>query len=369
MSNVINPYVFGGVQPPVRSVEQVDITIGEATTATTNLTKGQNYAKCVPFITARDGGPGYLDGMNYACINCEVYDNGGTAAVRVQRNTNHGASDFEVTVFVVEFGDDISVQKISHGGAGTSWTAACTAVNQNHAFVLAYGRCDGTHDDNDDKHVKVEFNSDTELGFSRYASDGTYTGFAYIIEDATEGAHFSVQTVSDTSANSGVANKDKTLSTAVDMDTTMLLVSFRVDSGSASATYAAFAPRLHNATTVRLAHQNTSGTDDLDVHGFVVEWVDGTTVQRGVFNETSGTSAGTENKDITIAEVDLARTIARPVRHNTGPLWSGSSASGAEDEVLYRFQLTSTTNLRLQKQNTSTAAPNYVPWEVIEFAD
>lgn len=352
----------GGV---ANSVELAEGSMGAAETSITiDLAQGQDWSKCVPFLTLVYDGNAFDDAMDHSCFSCEVFDNSGTAAVRVQRGA--GLTNFSVSVYVyvVEFSADIGVQKLSFSSSGASWTAACTAVNLDHAFVIASARNDTNDDDNHARHVQVGFNSTTEVGFARYAATGTFTGFAYVVEDLTAGDHFSVQAVDATYASA--TNNDETIE-AVDIGATMLLTTHRANSSTGATNSSYLRPTLVNNTTLRIT---TITGVTVGVTTFVVTWADGTVVQSGVEEFASpATGTGVENRDITIGSVDPTKSIALPAKQDIGMRLSADvDASSSIEEWASAFFLTSPTNLRVSWKNDPIALDHDVVWQVVSFA-
>jgi len=219
----------GGSVGCVVSVERVDFTLSGTTTSTNDLTKGQDYTQCVPFATRqRDSVTSNANSDDYTanCVDVEIWDNSGTAAVRVTRTS--GLDDSVITVYVVEFSSDINVQQGSVSsitGTGTDVTIA--SVDQTKAFALFYyQRSGGQVDAHDSAAVRSYFSSDTVLRLNRAATaDGEFSGHWYVIEDT--GSNWDVQsgtislTASDTTATDSInsVNMAKTF-TIASMETT-----------------------------------------------------------------------------------------------------------------------------------------------------
>lgn len=172
----------------VKSVEYLEIALPNDLAVSVNLTKSQNFANCVPFFTVNLTGA--VDDIIERRYTEVILESG----PKVTARRDGGSGDALVGVFVVEFDTtgNISVQQGTFTMTGTLTTAAITdVVDITKAFVVISYRQSSTVDDFDAGCVKVEFNSTTELGFSRIASDGTTEGRYFIV--ATSGTDFSVQ--------------------------------------------------------------------------------------------------------------------------------------------------------------------------------
>ncbi len=361
----------GPVGGAVVSVEEVTVS-AFGTTATVNLTKGQDDTQCVPFYTQRHGAYTGDSDADTLLIQVEIIDNGGTAAIKLERVV--ATVTLAVTVYVVEFNSDITIQKIAHASVGASdvaWVASCTAVDQSKAFLLYSGKtsaASGT-DDVDDMFIRVFFNSDTQIAIQRDygAPEVGITGFVYVVED-TSGSHFDVQVVSQT-----ITTVNQTVDAvidSIDMATTMIIASTSSERNSglgAQLDDVSILVRLLDATHVRMVANNF----DCRIIVFVVTWKDGTSVQRGTKSIVTGTGIVLKSYAVPITLVDFDFSMVNPTwqsshgysaqmvtgggfsQHQPCKLQTKLDADG-EGFTVYQFNGTTNYNITL-------------PWEVTEF--
>ncbi len=361
----------GAVARAVVSVEHVTVSFASTdVTQTVNLTMGQDESQCVPFASARNSATlstfSQLD-LTQIGVSVEVYNNGGTAALRLQRIT-HGSRSIVVKVEVVEFSSGVTVQRgTSSYTTLLTGTASITAVDLSKAFLVftARGSASASRAPKD-AFVRGQFNSTTQLGFDRNndvsAPADDVTVWYYVVED-TDGALFDVQTVS-ISQGSGVTTTNTTIS-SVDMSASIVVASANGAAASAGLNSEGYS-YLQSATNVRTIRTNsTTNTDD---HvAYVIEFLDGTTVQRGIRTTNTGTAGDADRSEtVAITTVDTTKSIAkwtecsRTVRSGRNVIYNGSNvhsleitAGGASITIAYR--------------GSGTASEVEAAWEVVTF--
>lgn len=292
------------------SVETVEITLdGSTTTDTVNLTLGQNYAQCVPFVTWRGNDTGDWNEVAKGSIDVKIIDNSGTAAIKVERYESTGGMSVFITAYILELNDDFNVQQISYGNplSGQNFTVACTAVDTDHTFLLEYARrtIGGTAALTDEYSAKVTFNSSTQVQFTRQDADNSMVGTLYVVEDGTGGDHFSVQTASSSQTNTGTYDVSIT---AIDKDTSFIIGTYSTNDVGVAEDFA-FTCELLDDDTVRFVVRGDNG-DNRDMHAQVVTWLDETvSVQHVSDNYVCDTTENAETNNVSITTVDEDNSI------------------------------------------------------------
>ncbi len=359
--------LLGGPTPAeavtyVKSVEYVEIAIGNAaTTASANLTKGQITANCVPFASMMTSG---VDGQ-FDQFFSDVFFQAGPTRVTVQRSTAGGA--LSVGVFVVEF--DPAFVNVQQGtfalpAASATTTAAITAVTLTKAALVSYYRHGAVTNNWTDYAIAGRFSLTTQLSWQRNTSAGAVSGHYYVFE--ARNTEFSVQAVSFAIGNNATSANQAI--TAVDMDKTMVIASYRtalVSSANENGQIGVFLANPTTLTAQRTFEVNPSSTID-DVRAFVVQFDDNVRVQRGVLNYADADT----QQNAAIRLVDLASTM----------VWNGSSigpgtteneatALSNGDTAFQRLKLTSATNVRGDRDGTcaATDCQGIGHFEVVEF--
>jgi len=290
----------------VVSVERIDITLtGGTATGASDLSKGQDESKCVPFATFQHNATSNANSDDYTGNQAEVeiYDNAGTAAVRITRT---GTGDPLVyTIYVVEYGSDVNVQRgtvNSVTGTGTTVTGL-TAVTMAKAFVLFYYQhSGGDADAHDSAAVSSQLASTTTIDLTRSSSaDGDFSGWWYVVEDTASNWDVQRGTVqlgtAATSANSSAF-------TAVTMAKTFVIASQRNNQADDDVGSGSCHVDLNATTTVRA--RRTQSTATIDVEFQVVEFDSG-----GAENVYRGDlSFGTGDTQLTASHTTVSSTFS-----------------------------------------------------------
>lgn len=210
----------------VRSVEDTgDISITGATEVTFSLTKGQDEANCIPFLTIRADSS--VANSDDRMVKCRIFDSSGTPTVGVIRD---GAAGTVVArVFVVEMDPNVvTVQQGTWSMTGTNTVtkqAIDTVGDVDKAFVISTYSCDITSDTYGPINYNVKFNSVTEIEFKRSeATTNVATGTWFVVH--TTGTDFSVQhdTITFAAADE---TKEVTLGTTVTANRTFIYATRR----------------------------------------------------------------------------------------------------------------------------------------------
>ena len=349
--------------PYVKSVEYVEIPIGNlATTATVNLTKGQVVANCVPFASMMTSG---VDDQFDQFFTDVFFQAAPPARVTAQRFTAGGT--LSVGVFVVEF--DPAYVNVRQGpfamGAGTATTtAAIPATTLTKAALVSYYQHGAVTNSWTDYAIAGWFSAGNQLMWQRNFSAGAVSGHYYVFE--ARNTEFSVQAVSFGIANNATSANQAI--TAVDMDKTMVIASYRTAYSTFDNEDGQIGVFLANPTTLtaqRTFETGASSTID-DIRAFVVQWGDNVRVQRGVLNYADADTFQTA----TIRAVDLASTM----------VWNGSSigpgtmenettTASNGDTAFQRLKLTNATTVRGDRDGTcaATDCQGIGHFEVVEW--
>lgn len=309
--------VSSSIPAAVLSVEKISVTLVHQTPQTINLTKGQNHANCVPFVSFRP--------LADPTANCDLVrmqptptmiDNGGTAAIVVQHlpaNTN-AIPNLQVLIDIVEFNPDvIKVQQGSFQNFTTNTYVNTInlpepVADTSKCFSVGYQRAnDGG---NTGPRYSQMWNSvntvNTIIFHSWYVNSSTdRAGSWYVVEDISENNdYFNTQLFF---MNLATGTQGDVSITPVDLTKSMLVGNFVCNSGSLD-------PRTMSSTTWFSSDSNirtvriNSNTSNVGGQGYVVEWKDSTTVQH--FNNITEAQNGSLTTDTTIEEVDANNSTA-----------------------------------------------------------
>lgn len=339
----------------VVSVERFTITLSSGTSSNSaTLTKSQTTANCIPFFTKRMTTGASTDD-DWAESNVDCYFSGSTVVVETVDNTPRVCV---VDVAVVEFdGTSVEVQQgtYSMGTSATSTTATITAVTLADAFAIAPHKQTATIFVNAGATVRTQFNSTTQLGFSRGGTGGTINGHWYVAE-ATSG-DFSVQT-SDITVT-GTSNTGTI--TSVTTGKTFLVGSYTADSGTADDNADIPYLELTNATTITLDRVASGGTIVATV--FAISFTGNEVVQRGILVQSSSTAS----EDLDITTVDLTVAMAwTPATQSFKNASAGGSSSNKNGDVQVGISFVDNDTIRFQHL-TDGNEPMDISWEVIEW--
>jgi hypothetical protein len=354
----------------VKSVERVTID-WDATSepVTQNLSKSQNYARCVPFFTKRLVSGSLADDWRERTMKVEMISNAGTPAVRVSAAGKTDADDHRIECYVVEFETNITVQQVDADISDTSTSANITITDvgtQASAFFLySYQYTHGSAQDRADYAcVRPVWNgaSTTSVTIERTGSTGTIDGMLYVI--SCDNSEFSVQ-----HRDISIAATDETTNdtiTASPMGTTFLVTHFRSSEVEDDPLDWSFVANLTSTTNVRVRRSIAGASNAAANVGVQVvtalggQW----SVLRGDFTTTSNLTETT-----TISAVDLNRAIVKTGTHEAGLNSLGTSDLAAGtiiDEVGPAAYLSSNNQITWVRESVSETG-NTIPYEVIQF--
>lgn len=352
------------------SVEQVDVTI-DATLepVTTNLTKGQDETKCVPFYSQYNLAP-ITDQHQDHLAEVEIIDNAGTAAVRVSASARADNDDTVFRIFIIEFAASINVQQIAVTFDPASVNVAITDVgSQADAFLLysyQHTNPSSSDDDWDAGAVQCRFNgaATNSVTLSRRDGTGNMNGTLYVVDcDSAEWIvdHREI----DVTTATDVVGTD-TISATVEADT-FLIHSYETSEISDDLRDGAWQADLQNTTTVRVRRTIAATPDATSTHSIAVvecqnnEW----DVQR---NDVLTLNAVATTDSITA--IDQTRSFIIP-QHCYGFISCGrdDETNGARiDDNMYGADFSADDTVRFTKKGTDST-DDIVSYEVIQFAE
>jgi hypothetical protein len=347
----------------VVSVERVDLTIADAgTTDTADLTKGQDEAKCVPFATFQHNADANGDSDNYSAnmAEVEIWDNAGTAAVRITRTGT--ADPLVYTIYVVEFGSDINVQRGTVNSiTGTGTDVTITSIDQTKAFALFYyNRNGGDLDAHDSAAVRSHFTADTTLRLNRGSgADGDFSGFWYVVEDT--GSNFDVE--AGTVALSASQTSNTATISAVTMAKTFIVASMETDQTDDDVNSGTMYCDLQSTTLVR-ARRNTAAAT-ITVSFFAIEFSGGENVYRGEL--AFGTADTQLTASHTAVDPDFAMAWSPNRQHRSA---SGSGTGSSDNSAsAVKVIINGTDNgIVADRNNFGSDAANF-SWETVEWEE
>lgn len=192
----------------VKSVEFVEYTQDSSTISSQiNLTQGQDYTNCVPFMTVH----GCSDNMRGHFI--DVYFTGTTESgvINFDRSVTDGCPRY-IKCYVVEFyPEEIKVQQGSFTATGAVIDAYTTSsgFEQTKSAMVHYWKSTNSTSNWNEHLVRGRvLSNNTQVDFYRHGSGGTVTGHYFLFEDITVGNdHFVVQHQDENFTGTGTNKK------------------------------------------------------------------------------------------------------------------------------------------------------------------
>ncbi len=343
----------------VVSVERVTITLGDGETSdSVVLSKFQEIANCVPFITKRtttEASP--ADDWTEQCV--DVYFSGESVYAATVNNTPRV---MVVEIAVVEFdGSDVLVQQgiFQLEDDETSTTEALSpSVTQVDTFLVCAWK--GGSSKNTGGAIRGYISDDDELTFVRKAHESVQVDGHWFTAESESG-DFDVQEIF---IENIVTSTTGTLSPEITDNKTLLVGTYEVHTGSSDDNAkGSFMICLTDTTTITVSRATSTGAANATV--FAISFTGDEIVQR---NQITGQGAtAIQNVTIPIA-VDLdhamASTASGVSQHNAG-FPGGASQDNADSQV--GMTLTSITNLRIEHNTYGGEADNDISWQVVDW--
>jgi hypothetical protein len=355
----------------VVSVETFVIALSNTTGSdTATLGKSQDIDNCVPFVTKRVTSGGTAEIENH---QVDVWFSS-TDTLNVQRDNTSGAIEVEVTV--VEF-DGTRCQVISDafqmsdvtGTASFTFPASATVTVANSFLVFHSYQNSGLANYYSSHLLRGRITSTTQATIDRGQADsnsGTIDGHYFVVESTS--GDFTVDT-SDIQLSSTASGQDTGIS--VTQANTVMIGSHKTTGMSSSSDDGAHTidATLTSGTRIDVLRASTNGT--VDWHGQLIEFTDGTAVQRNTWNET--TSDGDENFTLTTPVSSTPQFSTAIVSGSMGSTTTGSFPDS--DVYPPQCQLTLVDSdtggdfdeIRIRHDTSGAPASNYISWEVIEW--
>ena len=267
--------------------------------------------------------------------------------------------------YVLSFSSGVSVQRGDFTQNATTINVAISPVSAvSHAFVLWSKSSEPTETswDSDDPTVG-ELTSTSNLQF-RVGTSSLLQQLSWQVVEFTNSSDINVQKGS-VSLGSSASSVTATLSPAVDVDRTFVLVGYRVASGSSGSDIGARMLRavLTNSTTITIDRAITGDTIT-EIGWQAIELKDGSTVQRGSQTLPTGTALTTTGLG---RSVDVASAVPfASVQPVSGQNMGRSNLS--TDDVIGSGAVTMTLSpTQLSMTRNYTAATADIGWFVVQF--
>ena len=280
----------------VNSVEFIDAIIsGSNNSAVYNLSKGQNYANCVPFYTVC-GDTTYFDDRL-----TDVYFSGTTQSgiINFERYNNRSTNNY-VKCYVVEFNpSQVRVQQgtFSLTGLTTVDVTIPTTVSGIDRVAMTFGwKTDNTYRYLSAAAVRGGVSNTTTINFYRCAATSNCTGHWFLFED--KGDNFRSHHISTSHSTTGQTVQIDGLNT-VDPLRTFLLGSYACNGTDAGySTYWGNRIFLYSRGTIRTDRSN-GGAYTVYWSAQVVEILDQTKVYVSMDHASVGwTTPATFNRNV-----------------------------------------------------------------------
>ena len=196
------------------------------------LTKGQDIDRCVPFVSnACD-----LPAFDTTSVFKGVYRYSNPDRFELMYNDHRevdikSVANRQLTVNIVEFGEDITIQHGSGYSSTTTKSFDITPVNLETSFLVAYTYCDQYARHTQRSSACARFTSVSGIEFERADSTGNMFVTWYIVEAPNTEDYWKVQHLYDDTTG---ASADYYLETTdnVNLGSTMVLTSYALDETS-----------------------------------------------------------------------------------------------------------------------------------------
>ncbi len=339
--------------PGVLSVEHVELTL-TGTSNSSQLTKNQNIANCIPFVT-----------MKQQAVEENIWDNSmcdifftdtGIPTVHAERTGNGGV--VILSIYIIEF-DGVSI-KVQNGAFFFSENYIDQTINEINplsAVPIAYYKISGGDDGWDCAMITTDFRNSTSIHMERGEGTGTVSGHYYIFEAQNEG--FYVQKVQ--LSMSFIEEYNYASIDPIDMDKTFIVSSYMVEVSNDDTEEGAVDVWLNTATEVGSKRNPAANNFAIPIiNVFIVSFKEICNVQRGVF--TWQPSDISKQQDIT--EVNQELSIIK-----SGQMYGIAKCDGIEDHdtqsAFFEHLFIDNNTIQLERYTTSQSAE--IHWEVIEF--
>lgn len=353
----------------IASVEYVELTWDNTLDGATNLTKGQDETKCIPILSWRMAEGSVANDSRERNHAVDIYDNAGTAAVRIIRTGAADTSNRTTGVFIIEFVAAINVQKVAWSIA-TAVTSTNVTITDVTAQSSAFWMCTYDHDDTvvnigyGTSCAGSRFNgaSTTSITISRTNNNGPVAGWLYVVD--CDSSEFIVDHQAISVATTEVSSTN-TISSTVLADS-FVLADYDSSENGDDPEEGVFIVDLQNATTVRA--RRTTGTSTptstATVYAQIVE------AQGGEFSVQRGDETMVGVGEVaTITAVTQANSVVKPGTHMSGQGCIGASDGtfgGVLDEMAVLCSFNTSTEIAFDRI-TATETDNIFAWEVIDF--
>ena len=270
-------------------------------------------------------------------------------------NNNPGPT---VKWYVAEFTSGVSVQRgnVNMAGIATGNATLTTAVDTSKSFPIVSFRCNGgtTFGGNDFLKAKLTTSTNLQLAFQTNG-DGTAVAEWQVVEYTD-----STVTSADVSFAAGDSSKTATVSIS-DLSKAWLIYTYNTADGTGTNIGQKLVQgQITNATTLTFDRNNTGQV--INLTWYLVQFTDATTVQ---YASAAFTPAATTQVDVTITGVTTGNSIAAGgyiMRGGRSP----DNTQGEPGVGWFNFDLTSSTNLRITRGQTTSTAD--VGWFVVQFS-
>ncbi len=364
----------------VKSVEEITVDLADGTgleTVTTNLTNGQDFTQCVPFFTTRyAAGTGTGNRPTNSMISIELFDNAGTAAIRVRRNRHTSSNNGQITleVYVLEFASSVTVQQGSSvlTESDNTVTATISSVVQDNSFIVtSHHRSSATikSDFGGNGYLRSEFNSNTQIEINRQSISNQRMQcdvYWYVVEG--NGIDFQTEYFEYTFGTTEQGPSNITLSNTVVLDNSFIAPCYSVQGFTTESRDFGINHALTGTSTVTWYR---NGGSNLEKGGVSAGWVirsnaAGLSTQRLATDVKSTT---TTNETITSVDLSKAAIMDGGNTGTNSQMVVTNSTPGTT--ALYNTHtvgLSSATNVEIRRRsNTLTGSNNIARYEVVEF--
>lgn len=308
--------------PDIKAIvkyEEATFTMAASTTSIThNLSTITDAANAVPFGTGRPTSTGAAEEeANEFASRIEVFDNGGTPAVRARRNTSN-IRPIEYRVGVLQFDPDyVRVRKYTFDNDTNATKNITLDEAVDLAKTFAVGSIQSSYASNGLSHCAagIWFTSTTNLRVGSGFISGSRWGIMYTVEDIN-GNVFDVypHTINvptgTTDTTAGAAVLFTTALSGSDDTKTAVIGSCEMV-GSTTGRFGSMALG-RDATNVRTYLAERSTSIELNFRIFEIEFLDFANVSKVIVADTGTSGWNTQDVSLTVASYDFNQSTIFP---------------------------------------------------------
>jgi len=280
-----------------------------------------------------------------------------TTNIHFERDSGTGGAVINITWYVVEYPERVSVQRGTIQATGTTTNQTITSVDETSSFDINSFRNDGTFWGGEDS-VRHQITSATNLEFLI----GTFSGGSFAPINTWEVIEFTgAKTQRGTTTFASGTTSENIAISEVDLSRSIVLTDTADDLGATPGTpnELGLCVQFTSSTNILIERDGTGSA--LEISWEVIEFPKSMRVQSGT--ESFGTTQTVAN--ITLDRVDLDKTAVF-LSHDMKGGKSPDTSDDTPATVWYSAELTTDTNLQLTRAGSNSSTGD-VTWFAVQF--